>query len=217
MPALQNRIMMSLYGHDIWIDYQPIQTSEMQGWHGDHPSLQRLVKLPGSKTVIDIGVWKGMSTINMARAMRDSEIDGCVIAVDTFLGSLEHWSGEGDRHMSRTNGHPDLFKIFLSNVCHENLQSYIVPMPQTSTTAALVFKNRNITASIVHIDAAHEYEEVFRDVREYWKILEPGGYLIGDDYSLDWPGVVRAAGEFSAAVLQPLQIEYPKWIIQKPW
>jgi hypothetical protein len=89
-------------------------------------------------------------------------------------------------------------------------------MPQTSTTAAIILKRLRIAATIVHIDASHEYEEVVRDAMLYWGILAPGGYLIGDDYDESWPGVVRAAGEFSARVNRPLKIEFPKWILQKP-
>lgn len=215
MPALQQSIMHKLYGHDIWSGFVPGQPEPMQGWNGDHPSLGRLAGLPGAKVVIDIGVWKGMSTINMARSMRDSGVDGCVIAIDTFLGSIEHWFGEGTLAMTRTHGRPDLFNTFMTNVCHEGLQDYIVPLPQTSVTAAAILRQAGVTASIVHVDAAHEYDEVLRDLREYWPLIEPGGFLIGDDYLEVWPGVIRAAGEFSAAVIKPLQIEVPKWILAK--
>ncbi|HXO02947.1 MAG TPA: class I SAM-dependent methyltransferase [Stellaceae bacterium] len=209
--------MQKLYGHDIWEGFQPSTTeSEIQGWNGDHPSLDRLVSTAGDdrKIVIDVGVWKGQSTITMGHAMRRAGIDGCVIAVDTFLGSPEHWSGPAAL-FSRVNGLPDLYQTFLSNVRKAGLTRYIVPMPQTSSTAALILARLQITASIVHVDAAHEYEDVMRDAAAYWALLRPGGYLIGDDYHETWPGVVRAAGEFSAKVKRPLTVDAPKWILQK--
>jgi hypothetical protein len=88
-------------------------------------------------------------------------------------------------------------------------------MPQTSIAAARILQKLLVTAAVVHIDAAHEYEEVLRDAYEYWKLLEIGGYLIGDDYHETWPGVVRAADEFAAQHSRPLIVETPKWIIQK--
>jgi Methyltransferase domain len=103
----------------------------------------------------------------------------------------------------------------LSNVWAAGAADYVVPLPQTSTTAAKVLRDRGIFASVIHVDAAHEYEEVLRDVEEYWKLLRPGGFLIGDDYHETWPGVIRAAGEFSARMCRPLTIEPPKWILQK--
>jgi hypothetical protein len=213
MPALQKMVIDRLYGIDPWEGFVPDAAAELQGWNGDHPSLARLMTTPGSKLVVDVGVWKGQSTIRMASAMRDAGIDGCVIAVDTFLGSPEHW---GDtRLFNRHWGMPDLYRTFMSNVWAAGVQDYVVPMPQTSITSAMILSRLDLTPSVVHVDAAHEYREVLRDAQEYWDILSPGGYLIGDDYDSNWPGVIQAAGEFSSQVCRPLTIELPKWIIQK--
>jgi predicted O-methyltransferase YrrM len=207
--------MQKLYGEDIWDGFKPtVFDEQVQGWNGNHPSLSRLARTPGSKVVVDVGVWKGQSTINLAKSLKEAEIDGCIIAVDTFLGSPEHWDRK-QHFFERKFGLPNLYDIFMSNVYNAGLADFIVPLPQTSVTAALVLQRLGIKASLVHIDAAHEYAEVLRDAQEYWKILESGGYLIGDDYHVTWTGVVRAAGEFSAQVVRPLQIDDIKWIIQK--
>ena len=209
-------IMKALYGHNIWEGFtaSPVEAA-VQGWNGDHPSLTKLASAPGDKVVVDVGVWKGQSTITMASALRARGINGCVIGVDTFLGSREHWN-LGPSFFTRRAGMPDIYQTFLSNVHAMGLQGYVVPLPQTSLTAAWVLQKVGITAAIVHIDAAHEYDEVLRDASEYWKVLAPGGLLIGDDYHTTWPGVVRAAGEFSAKTNVPLSIEFPKWIMRKP-
>lgn len=215
MPNLQRAMLDKLYGENIWETFTPIETTDsVGGWNGDHPSLGRLANSAGAKTVIDVGVWKGQSTITMALAIKNAQLDGCVIAVDTFLGSVEHWDRERNL-FSRSHSMPDIFKTFMSNVYKAGVQDYVIPMPQTSVSAALIFKRLGITAALVHLDAAHEYEEVLRDAEEYWSLIEPGGYLIGDDYHETWPGVVRAVGEFSARLFRPLAIEPPKWILQK--
>lgn len=213
MPALQATVMHTLYGNDIWVGFEANPDAEIQGWHGDHPSLARLPVGIGPAIVVDVGVWKGQSTINMALAMKNAGIDGCVVAIDTFLGSPEHWNMT--TLYSRVNGIPDIYNTFLSNVTKAGVSDYIVPLPQTSVTAAAVLRSHNLFPALVHIDAAHEYEEVLRDAEEYFDLLIPGGYLIGDDYAADWPGVIRAAGEFSAKMVRPLTIERPKWIVQK--
>jgi predicted O-methyltransferase YrrM len=216
MPELQRAIMDKLYGQDVWERLNPaLVADEAQGWNGSHPSLRRLAQSTRDTTVIDVGVWKGQSTITMARAMREAGIDGCVIAVDTFLGSAEHW--DHTRNLfGRSHGLPDLYGTFLANVHAAGVTAYVVPLPQTSSNAAIVLRRLRITASVIHIDAAHEYEAVLQDAQDYWAILKPGGYLIGDDYDPSWPGVIRAAGEFSAKLCRPLTIEQPKWILQKP-
>lgn len=213
MPALRDSIMSTLYGTDVWAGFEPTPDTHLTGWNGDHPSLSRLATLDGDHTVVDVGVWKGMSTINMANSMKEAGIDGCVIAVDTFLGSPEHWDS---KEFQRTQGHPNLYSIFMTNVHNAGVKDYIVPMAQTSTTAAYILKERQIRPGLVHVDAAHEYEEVLRDSSDYYDILQPGGYLIGDDYHQSWPGVIQAAGELSAAKRLPLTIETPKWIVRKP-
>jgi hypothetical protein len=216
MPELQRTIMQKLHGQDVWERLSPVVVAdEVQGWNGDHPSLRRLTQSAADAAVIDVGVWKGQSTITMARSMRDAGIDGCVIAVDTFLGSAEHW--DLTRNLfTRTHGFPDIYGTFLANVHAAGVSGYVVPMPQTSANAAIVLRRLGILASVIHIDAAHEYEAVLKDAENYWAILAPGGYLIGDDYHPSWPGVIRAAGEFSSKLCRPLTIESPKWILQKP-
>jgi hypothetical protein len=88
-------------------------------------------------------------------------------------------------------------------------------MPQTSSTAAAILRRMEIQPAVIHVDAAHEYREVMNDLVDYWSILQDGGYLIGDDYAETWPGIVKAAGEFSATVGKPLSVEPPKFIIKK--
>ena len=214
MPSIQHEIMQQLYGKNIWADFVPGQSQEVvEGWNGIHPSLTRLASIPGRKCVVDIGVWKGQSTITLANAMKAHEIDGCVISVDTFLGSIEHHDSLNEL---RINGRPRLFEVFMTNVYENGVSDYVVPFPQTSITASAILKQRGILADIVHVDAAHEYREVLADCEAFWPIVKPGGYMIGDDYVQGWWGVVKAAGEFSSQLCLPLTIEFPKWILQKP-
>lgn len=215
MTAIFDTIMGNLYGENIWEGFLPSAVEgEVQGWNGIHPSLSRLSSLPGSKIIFDVGVWKGQSTITMANSLKLNNIDGVIIAIDTFLGSSEHW-GHGMNLFQRNNGFPNIYQTFMSNVHAAGLTNFIIPLAQTSSTAAAILRSLNIKPSIVHIDAAHEYRDVLRDIEDYWNLLENNGYLIGDDYHVTWPGVVQAAGEFSAKIRKPLVIEPPKFIIQK--
>ena len=216
MTELRDQIMRKLYGGDLWstlnLDVRP--RSDYQGWNGNHPSLSRLGA--SRACVVDVGVWKGDSTITLANAMKAAGINGCVIAVDTFLGSPEHYTDPRYINLfGRLNGRPDLYETFLSNVIQAGLQDIVIPLPQTSTTAGAILKHFDIHPDVVHIDAAHEYEDVLKDSRTYFDILANDGFLIGDDYERGWPGVVRAAKEFSSGLGLSLTIEAPKWIVQK--
>jgi hypothetical protein len=168
--------------------------------------------------VIDVGVWKGGSTIYLAELLRRDGTAGTVISVDTFLGSLEHWNRDSGlfNMIPRRNGMPLLYDQFLSNLVWRGVTGFVVPLPQTSVTAALLLRRLGIQAGLIHIDASHEYDDVLKDSRVYWDLLEPGGYLIGDDYHPYWPEVIRAADDFAREKGVPLSAQDPKWIVRKP-
>lgn len=215
MNPIYSNIMNLLYGENVWDGFKPYEMSgPVQGWNGDNPIFAELIQKLKPNVVIDVGVWKGWSTITMAQTFKDRNIDGCVIAVDTFLGSPEHWDKKQNSFV-RNHGYPDLYQQFLSNVYNYGLSEYVIPIPQLSTTAAQILKQNNITASIIHIDAAHEYEAVKNDVEAYWEMITPGGYMIGDDFDPSWPGVVRAANEFANKVERNISVSGPKWILQR--
>jgi cephalosporin hydroxylase len=51
------------------------------------------------------------------------------------------------------------------------------------------------------IDGDHRYDAVKADLEAFARVVRPGGYLAGDDYTIDWWGndVIRAVDEFVAA------------------
>ncbi len=195
----QAAVMQALYGRDIWQGYIPSRPSQgaIQGWNGQWGSFVKLLREAPSKIFIDVGVWKGQSSVHVALLIQREKMDGCVISVDTFLGSPENWSANHElfeRHMGR----PDLFQTFIENVYYNRVTDVVVPMPQTSLLAANIMRNRGIMAGMIHIDASHAYDDVIRDCVAYWPLVEPGGYMVGDDYGKGHPGVVKAADEFAA-------------------
>ncbi|MBN9561921.1 MAG: class I SAM-dependent methyltransferase [Alphaproteobacteria bacterium] len=212
----QPQLMQALYGRNVW----PTALREgrdnggVQGWNGQHPAFRRLLQEAPNALFIDVGVWKGQSTIYVARIIDELQLDGCVIAVDTFLGSPEHWGQEGEL-FDRVMGRPDLYETFANNVLGHGVADLVVPMPQTSVGAAKILQARGITAGVVHIDASHDYEEVARDLDVYWPLVTPGGFLVGDDYHESWPGVVKAADEFAARHRLDLVVDLPKFIFRK--
>ncbi len=211
-------IMRRLHGEDVYAGFVPTFAEDRQGWNSEHPVFDEIIRQTRPAVVIDVGVWKGASTLYLANLLQRNGIDGAVVAVDTFLGSVEHWdrsSGFAGLIPHRF-GMPLLYDQFLSNVVRCGAWDRIVPLAQTSTTAGLLLARLGIQAGLIHIDASHEYEDVLRDARTYWQVLAPGGFLIGDDYAGDWPGVVRAANAFSTETAVPLKISAPKWIVQKP-
>lgn len=174
---------------------------DMQGWGGNHPIFAELIQKKSPKNICDVGVWKGQSTINMAKCLKNNPQQGLVFAVDTFLGSSEHWYDNADRKRSLKliHGYPSFYYTFLTNVfCHE-VEDFVVPVIATTYSAYLMFAHSNIKFDLIHIDAEHEYLAVKNDIENYWNLLNHDGVMICDDYSSNWPGVVRAVDEFVQA------------------
>jgi hypothetical protein len=218
MTNQANAVMQAVHGADIYAGFVPTFASDMQGWNSTSPVFAEFIERDRMSVVVDVGVWKGASTVHLAEIMKRSEIGGVVIAVDTFLGSPEHCM-PGQRFFDlipRRHGVPLLYEQFLANIVRAGVAEYVVPLPQTTGNAAIMLQWLHIHPNLVHVDAAHEYEAVLADARAYWKILAPGGALIGDDYHSSWPGVVRGADEFAAEVGQKIEVREPKWILRKP-
>ncbi|MBO6514837.1 MAG: hypothetical protein JJ974_12815, partial [Phycisphaerales bacterium] len=40
---------------------------------------------------VEVGAWKGSSSVVFAEALRDANPEACLVCVDTWLGSIEHF------------------------------------------------------------------------------------------------------------------------------
>jgi predicted O-methyltransferase YrrM len=211
-------IMRRIHGLNVYTGFVPTFAEDRQGWNSQHSAFEEIIRVTRPSTVIDVGVWKGTSTIHLAELMQRNGIAGTVIAVDTFLGSVEHWDRQSGFAglMPFRFGMPQLYEQFLSNVVRCGMQDRIVPLPQTSAVGGLLLRRLGVQAGLIHVDASHEYEDVLRDARIYWDVLTPGGFLVGDDYNQDWPGVIRAADTFASEKRVQLISSAPKWIVRKP-
>lgn len=182
--------------------------TDLQGWQSQHKYLTEAIKAVAPSVIVEIGVWKGGSVATMARALKAADADAVIIAVDTWLGSSEHYLEAGfAQSLNFENGYPQLYRQFAANICNEGLRDYVLPLPLDSLNAFEVLSTRQVTPDIIHIDAGHDYASVMADLKAWWPLLRPGGVLIGDDYHAErfgkdkgkWPGVRKAFDEFFAA------------------
>ncbi len=174
---------------------------DMQGWNSTHRYLNEAIDEARPAVVVEIGVWKGGSVMTMARRLRDLQIDGVVIAIDTWLGSWDHWVvPELFDDLGFESGYPKLYHRFMANVINEGLQDYVVPLPLDSTNAVVLLGARHIRPKVVHIDAGHDYTAVTKDLEVWWPMIESQGILVCNDYFDNgaWPDVRRAVDDFFA-------------------
>ncbi len=195
-----------------------------QGWNSDHRYLARAIDDVRPRVVIEVGVWKGGSVLTMAARMREKGVDGVVIAIDTWLGSSEHFLAKGDVHgkdLNYLNGYPRLYNTFIANVFDQGLEHYVVPLPLDSVNAFQVINSLGIRPDVLHVDAGHDFQSATNDLTTWWPFLAPGGVLIGDDYFSDgsvWPEVKRAFDAFFGSnKADVFESESAKCYIRKPF
>jgi predicted O-methyltransferase YrrM len=195
----KNKIQFSLASSFKNFTYQK-EDVDLQGWAGNAPILTELVKSRKPKLIADVGVWKGQSTITLAKAAKENNNNAVVFAIDTWIGSPQHWYGHEQfdflESLKLVHGFPSLYYTFLANVFDSNVDDVIIPMPSTSESAYHLLMLEEVKFDMIHIDAAHEYDPVKRDIEDYWKLLDDGGVMVCDDYSIGWPGVYQAINEF---------------------
>ena len=121
---------------------------------------------------VEIGSFKGRSSIAMAVNIINSGKKIKFYCVDTWQGSSEH------------QNNPDvvsgkLKKTFDNNI--EPVNFVINAIQKPSTEAANLFENESL--SFVFIDASHDYENVKKDIEAWLPKIKKGGTLAGHDWN----------------------------------
>src|SRR5262249_38379689 len=137
------------------------------------------------------------SVITMAKQIQTCEIDGVVIAVDTWLGSSEHWlRPDWFAGLSCLFGQPQIYQKFMTNIIESGTESVVIPLPIDSINAAAILRAREVHIDMIHIDGGHHYDTVALDLKAWWSLLRSGGVFVGDDYGIEWPEVTSAIDDF---------------------
>ena len=212
-------------GSDPYAAYQAGDV-DIQGWDGsDHPWLAETILELKPTLVVEVGVWKGASVLTMADALWRASVDdngkpisepGVILAIDTWLGSFEHWLGEDQLPMSI--GRPVLYDTFIRNVVAAELQEYVVPLPLDSVNAAMACRLLDACPDMVHLDGAHDERSVATDLGMWWSLLRDGGVMIIDDYDASgvvWPSVRTVVDAFAAHQGVAIEASFPKARLRK--
>ena len=158
----------------------------IEGWFTFPDLYSQLAKvLPNNGTFVEVGVWKGRSLAYFIVEAVINNKNLNIYAVDTWKGSEEHKS---DKCIIEDT----LFNEFTNNLIP--VQDKFKAMRMTSEEASKLFENNSIDG--IFIDAAHEYENVKKDLELWYPKVKSGGYFCGHDYSPGWPGVMQAVDQF---------------------
>lgn len=130
--------------------------------------LYRLAKnCRGSGAIVEIGSWKGRSTIWLAFGSKDGA-GKKIVAVDPHMSSPEMPQGNS-------------FKEFRQNLKNAGVEEMVEPVVKTSEEAALGFRGK---AEFVFIDGDHSYGHAKQDFELWFPKVEEHGVMAFHDTML---------------------------------
>jgi len=196
---------------------------DLQGWGAERSILTELIDEVYPELIIEVGTWKGASSIRMGLHIKARRLNTKILCVDTWLGSIEHWDKKNSqdpelyfryRSLRLKNGYPQLYYQFLYNVISNQLQDVIIPFPNTSLMAAKWLAHRLVRADLIYIDASHDEVDAYYDIRNYFDLLTDRGVIFGDDYNEAY-GVKRAVARFMLSHDVEFSHNNGVWVIRK--
>ena len=146
-------------------------TENVGGWLTEaegHSLYSAAKKMKTGNVIVEIGSWKGRSTVCLGNGSRDGN-KVKIFAVDPYIGSSEH---------QEMFGKVDTLQEFKQNINRAGIAEFVEPVRDTSENAA---KNFNKQIELVFIDGAHEYNFVRLDFKLWFPRVMNGGLLAFHD------------------------------------
>jgi hypothetical protein len=148
---------------------------DVPGWFNGGILYSEQVGLANDGAIfVEIGSWKGRSTSFMGVEIANSKKDITFWAIDTWQGSPDEVALINDPDVISNR----LYEVFCENILP--VRQFIKPIISDSADAAERFYNDSI--DFLYLDAAHDYDGVFRDLTAWWPKLKCGGTIAGDDW-----------------------------------
>lgn len=140
---------------------------------------------PPEALVVEIGSYAGTTAAFVAETLVEAGHDTPVLSIDPF----ERVSG------SRLNPR-GRYRRYMKTMRSRGLQDRCHALVGYSHDVATAVRDR---IGVLIIDGNHEFESVARDLALYAPKVLPGGFILLDDHTDTYPGVVRATAEFLAS------------------
>lgn len=153
--------------------------------------------------VLEAGSFIGGSATVWAQAARSLGRPKLpVVCLDTWLGDLLMWEKKGN-FLGRPgpDGTPRLFEQFMLNVAAQNASEQVLPV-RMPALQGLEYIRRRVAfqgvppPSVIYLDTAHTYPDTIFEIEAAWRLLRPGGYLTGDDFTHYFPPVQQSLNEW---------------------
>lgn len=132
------------------------------------------------KLMVQVGSWKGESTILFAETLRSMSPCVELVCVDTWLGNVDDWMWFSSG-LARKNGYPSVYLEFIDRIMKSGHQDIVTPFPVSSVVGSIVL--RKIQADVVYIDGRHNVECIHDNLVNWWPVVRAGGRMFGNRYN----------------------------------
>ncbi|MEH1904856.1 MAG: class I SAM-dependent methyltransferase [Nostoc sp.] len=139
----------------------------------------KVKSLPKDAVIVEIGSFKGRSTVAMAYAC---------IGTKRKIYSIDTWDGNDADFSERK-----FFEVWEQNVQLNGLEQYVIPLRGYSHDVLNRWdKLTNIkTVDFIFIDGSHQYLDVLKDFQLSFSLVKNGGWIAFHDVVPTWPGPER--------------------------
>lgn len=157
-----------------------------------------LIELFRPLEILEIGSWYGASLLGFLETSKKLGIDTRAVAVDTWLGSHEHWlnliprDDWSRRSLGIKNGEPTFFSTFKKNIRKAGFSERVKVVRAPSEIALPYLRSQNYSPGLVYIDGDHSFRATHIDIRNSMRLGGDSSYPVcaGDDWT--WVSVRRA-------------------------
>lgn len=168
----------------------------IQGWFTFPAFYQQLVsESKDGYHFVEVGTWKGKSAAYMAVEIHNSNKKIKFDCVDSWEGSEEHIDKNSPFYEPLLEKENGLYNHFLENITP--IKQIINPIRLKSTDAALLYPDQSLNC--VFLDAAHDYDNVCKDIKSWLPKIKAGGILAGHD--IMYEPIKRATSELLGDVI----------------
>jgi cephalosporin hydroxylase len=178
--------------------------SDIPGWSGFLWAYDEAVaSAPDNAVFVELGVAFGRSIAYLSRKVIDSGKHVRIWAIDPWWDDWWHvpdqyhttlqsptWGGEHSQFGRDLGGPFSAFVHCMRTHASEELERINVLRCRSAEAALMIG-----SCDMVCIDADHNYGAVAQDIALWKPRIRSGGWLIGDDWSVNFPGVQRAVRE----------------------
>ena len=137
---------------------------------------KKVKSLPTDAVIVEIGSYKGRSTVAMAYAC---------LGTNRKIYCIDTWDGNESDFSER-----NFFEIWQQNVHNNNLQQYVEPLRGYSHD--ILHRLSELTngkkIDFIFIDGSHKYVDVLKDFELSYPLVKEGGWIAFHDVISTWPG-----------------------------